>query len=167
MELARSQTLTLQAALVLEMQCQMTRKVFSALPLAPYLMSLKAHTAAIIGQSKCAMYRKRGRVNQEYTTPYQRLLRGMGFQSTDESDSYLIQSILSSEKKKASSKKQQLIDEYIANPTGENARKLKNAGIKPSTVKAEQKKKKLDTKGRTESSMNKNDKKQYQYLLDW
>ena len=110
---------------------------------------------------------KRGRVNQEYMTPYQRLLRGMGFQSTDESDSYLIQSILSSEKKKASSKKQQLIDEYIANPTGENARKLKNAGIKPSTVKAEQKKKKLDTKGRTESSMNKNDKKQYQYLLDW
>lgn len=110
---------------------------------------------------------KRGRVNQEYTTPYQRLLRGMGFQSTDESDSYLIQSILSFEKKKASSKKQQLIDEYIANPTGENARKLKNAGIKPSTVKAEQKKKKLDTKGRTESSMNKNDKKQYQYLLDW
>lgn len=110
---------------------------------------------------------KRGRVNQEYTTPYQRLLRGMGFQSTDESDSYLIQSILSSEKKKASSKKQQLIDEYIANPTGENARKLKNAGIKPSTVKAEQKKKKLDTKGRTESIMNKNDKKQYQYLLDW
>lgn len=110
---------------------------------------------------------KRGRVNQEYMTPYQRLLRGMGFQSTDESDSYLIQSILSSEKKKASSKKQQLIDEYIANPTGENARKLKNAGIKPSTVKAEQKKKKLDTKGRTESTMNKNDKKQYQYLLDW
>lgn len=110
---------------------------------------------------------KRGRVNQEYTTPYQRLLRGMGFQSTDESDSYLIQSILSSEKKKASSKKQQLIDEYIANPTGENARKLKNAGIKPSTVKAEQKKKKLDTKGRTESTMNKKDKKQYQYLLDW
>ena len=110
---------------------------------------------------------KRGRVNQEYTTPYQRLLRGMGFQSTDESDSYLIQSILSSEKKKASSKEQQLIDEYIANPTGENARKLKNAGIKPSTVKAEQKKKKLDTKGRTESTMNKKDKKQYQYLLDW
>lgn len=110
---------------------------------------------------------KRGRVNQEYTTPYQRLLRGMGFQSTDESDSYLIQSILSSEKKKASSKKQQLIDEYIANPTGENARKLKSAGIKPSTVKAEQKKKKLDTQGRTESSMNKNDKKQYKYLLDW
>lgn len=110
---------------------------------------------------------KRGRVTQEYTTPYQRLLRGMGFQSTDESDSYLIQSILSSEKKKASSKKQQLIDEYIANPTGENARKLKSAGIKPSTVKAEQKKKKLDTQGRTESSMNKNDKKQYKYLLDW
>ena len=110
---------------------------------------------------------KRGRVTQEYTTPYQRLLRGMGFQSTDESDSYLIQSILSSEKKKASSKKQQLIDEYIANPTGENARKLKSAGIKPSTVKAEQKKKQLDTQGRTESSMNKNDKKQYKYLLDW
>lgn len=110
---------------------------------------------------------KRGRVTQEYTTPYQRLLRGMGFQSTDESDSYLIQSILSSEKKKASSKKQQLIDEYIANPTGENARKLKSAGIKPSTVKAEQKKKQLDTQGRTEISMNKNDKKQYKYLLDW
>lgn len=110
---------------------------------------------------------KRGRVTQEYTMPYQRLLRGMGFQSTDESDSYLIQSILSSEKKKASSKKQQLIDEYIANPTGENARKLKSAGIKPSTVKAEQKKKQLDTQGRTESSMNKNDKKQYKYLLDW
>ena len=110
---------------------------------------------------------KRGRTNQEYTTPYQRLLRGMGFQSTDESDSYLIQSILSSEKKKASSKKQQLVDEYIENPTGENARKLKEAGIKPSTVKAEQKKKKLDTQGRTVSSMNKSDKNQYQYLLDW
>lgn len=110
---------------------------------------------------------KRGRVSQEYSTPYQRLLRGMGFQSTNESDSYLIQSILSSEKKKASSKKQQLIDEYINNPTGENARKLKAAGIKPATVKAEQKKKKLDTKERTESGMNKNDKKQYKYLLDW
>ena len=110
---------------------------------------------------------KRGRVSQEYSTPYQRLLRGMGFQSTDESDSYLIQSILSTEKKKASSKKQQLIDEYINNPTGENARKLKAAGIKPATVKAEQKKKKLDTKERTESGMNKNDKKQYKYLLDW
>ncbi len=68
---------------------------------------------------------KRGRINQEYTTPYQRLLRGMGFQSTDESDSYLIQSILFSENKKASSKKQQLIDEYIANPTGENSAQTK------------------------------------------
>ena len=74
---------------------------------------------------------------------------------------------MSSEKKKASSKKQQLVDEYIENPTGENARKLKEAGIKPSTVKAEQKKKKLDTQGRTVSSMNKSDKNQYQYLLDW
>lgn len=110
---------------------------------------------------------KRGRTNAEYTSAYQRLLRGMGFNSTEESDAWLVQSILSNERSGKQTEKQALIDEYLQNPTTENAMRLKKAGIKPSTVKAERKKKALDSRRRLESGLSKKEQKEYQYLLNW
>lgn len=110
---------------------------------------------------------KRGRTNAEYTSAYQRLLRGMGFNSTEESDAWLVQSILSNERSGKQTEKQALIDEYLQNPTTENAMRLKKAGIKPSTVKAERKKKALDARRRLESGLSKKEQKEYQYLLNW
>lgn len=110
---------------------------------------------------------KRGRTNAEYTSTYQRLLRGMGFNSTEESDAWLIQSILSNERSSKQNEKQALIDAYLQNPTPENAMKLKKAGIKASTVKAERKKKALDVRRRLESGLSKKEQKEYQYLLNW
>lgn len=110
---------------------------------------------------------KRGRTNAEYTSAYQRLLRGMGFNSTEESDAWLVQSILSNERSGKQTEKQALIDEYLQNPTTENAMRLKKAGIKPATVKAERKKKALDARRRLESGLSKKEQKEYQYLLNW
>lgn len=110
---------------------------------------------------------KRGRTNAEYTSAYQRLLRGMGFNSTEESDAWIVQSILSNERSGKQTEKQALIDEYLQNPTTENAMRLKKAGIKPATVKAERKKKALDARRRLESGLSKKEQKEYQYLLNW
>lgn len=110
---------------------------------------------------------KRGRTNAEYTSTYQRLLRGMGFNSTEESDAWLIQFILSNERNKKQSKEQELIDEFLANETVENAAKLKEAGISKKRVQEERKKKKLDARKRMESGLSKKEQKEYQYLLNW
>ena len=110
---------------------------------------------------------KRGRTNAEYTSTYQRLLRGMGFNSTEESDAWLIQFILSNERNKKQSKEQELIDEFLANETAENAAKLKEAGISKKRVQEERKKKKLDARKRMESGLSKKEQKEYQYLLNW
>ena len=91
----------------------------------------------------------------------------MGFNSTEESDAWLVQSILSNERSAKQTEKQALIDEYLQNPTTENAMKLKKAGIKPSTVKEERKKKALDARRRLESGLSKKEQKEYQYLLNW
>lgn len=110
---------------------------------------------------------KRGRTNAEYTSTYQRLLRGMGFNSTEESDAWLIQFILSNERNKKQSKEQELIDEFLANETAENAAKLKEAGISKKRVQEERKKKKLDARKRMESGLSKKEQKEYQYLINW
>lgn len=110
---------------------------------------------------------KRGRTNAEYTSTYQRLLRGMGFNSTEESDAWLIQFILSNERNKKQSKDQELIDKFLANETAENAAKLKEAGISKKRVQEERKKKKLDARKRMESGLSKKEQKEYQYLLNW
>lgn len=110
---------------------------------------------------------KRGRTNAEYTSTCQRLLRGMGFNSTEESDAWLIQFILSNERNKKQSKEQELIDEFLANETAENAAKLKEAGISKKRVQEERKKKKLDARKRMESGLSKKEQKEYQYLLNW
>ena len=110
---------------------------------------------------------KRGRTNAEYTSTYQRLLRGMGFNSTEESDAWLIQFILSNERNKKQSKEHELIDEFLANETAENAAKLKEAGISKKRVQEERKKKKLDARKRMESGLSKKEQKEYQYLLNW
>ena len=74
---------------------------------------------------------------------------------------------MSNERNKKQSKEQELIDEFLANETAENAAKLKEAGISKKRVQEERKKKKLDARKRMESGLSKKEQKEYQYLLNW
>lgn len=104
---------------------------------------------------------KRGRKNTTYDTMYERLLRAMGFKSVDESLPVDVQRILSNERKERTSERQRMIDDFIAEPTGEKARKLKEAGITPKQVQAERDKKKQDRAGRLEGGLQKREKGSY------
>ena len=51
------------------------------------------------------------------------------------------------------------IDEYLANPTTANAKRLKELGVKPKTVKDERKRKEQDKLERAEGALSKKDRK--------
>ena len=110
---------------------------------------------------------KRGRVNDRYNTFYDRLLRAMGFKSTDERVNSDIERIIHARKAKATSKKQQAIDDYIDDPSAENTKRLKELGIKKKQVDEERKKKDMDRRGRTQGGMSKEAKKENERLMQF
>ena len=112
-------------------------------------------------------YDKRGRINAEYNTFYDKLLRSIGFKSTDERVDSDIRRITSERRSELTKKKQEAVDAYIAHPTPQNMQKLKDLGIKDSTVKKERERKKEDSYNRTKGGMTKKEAQENQQLLNF
>lgn len=108
---------------------------------------------------------KRGRATSYYETAWERILRGLGFQSTDERISSDMERIVTKERSGLTKKKQDAVDAFIANPTTANAKRLKELGISPKTVKEERERKKQDRAGRMEGRMNKEEQKRYKEMM--
>ena len=102
---------------------------------------------------------RRGRTNDTYDTAYDRLLRALGFRSMKESLSSDVSRITTMEKKEASTEKQKAIDDFLEDPSTENARRLQELGIKPQAVETERKKKKETRLERTAGSFSKKEQK--------
>ena len=101
----------------------------------------------------------RNRLNSKYEDVYSKVLRGMGFKSIDETIESDIQRIVYDSRDKLTEEKQTAIDEYLDNPTSENARKLRQLKIKPETVKEERRRKRQTRLKRTKDSLTKQERK--------
>lgn len=110
---------------------------------------------------------KRGRVNDRYNTFYDRVLRAMGFKSTDERVNSDIDRIVRMRKSEQTSKEQDAIDRYIDEPSAENHKKLQDMGITDKRVETEREKKKQDRRERTSGGMSKKSKPQNERLLQF
>jgi len=109
----------------------------------------------------------RGRKTSVYNTFYERLIRGAGFKSVDESLATDIQRITYNERAKLTKEKQKAVDAFIMSPTTENAQRLKELGVRPDTVKKERERKQADRLGRVQAGMTKAEREKNQYLLDF
>lgn len=118
---------------------------------------------ASIGESK----QSRGRTNTKYDDLYDRLIRGMGFRSVDEAVASDVQSIVSANRREKSSEKQEAIDAFLAEPTGENARRLRELGVTPKQVRAERQRKKMSKSERTQSGLSKSEAREYRDLMQF
>jgi hypothetical protein len=107
----------------------------------------------------------RGRTNGVYDDMYSKMLRAAGFTSTDERIASDIQRITYNQKDEKAKEKQKAIDEFIDNPTNENAKRLKELGVKPSTVKKERERKKRSKLDRIKVDMSKEEMKRNKDLF--
>lgn len=110
---------------------------------------------------------KRGRVNDRYNTFYDRVLRAMGFKSTDERVNSDIDRIVNMRKSKEAQEKQDAIDAYLENPSTENASRLRELGVKPKAVADERKKKQQNRRERTQSGMSKPKQQENERLMQF
>lgn len=106
-------------------------------------------TAAIIGESKDG----RGRITTKYDDAMSRIIRGMGFKSTNEAIDTELGSLKYYNMNKTSKEKQNAIDDYLdAEERKENlapyAKKLKELGVKRSTIVKARKDRKKDRRER-------------------
>lgn len=108
---------------------------------------------------------KRGRVNNTYDSFHDKVLRSMGFKSTNERIDSDISRIVTMRKTELTQEKQKAIDDYIDTPSTENYKRLKELGIKPGQVKNEREKKKQDRMDRTADGMSKDAKKRNDRLM--
>jgi len=109
----------------------------------------------------------RGRTNAVYDSAYDRVLRGLGFKSVDESIATDKQSILYDDRKQLQKEKQDAVDDFIDNPSSDNLARIKELGIKPKTVKDERKRKQEDKAGRMKDSMSKKKQKENDDFLSF
>lgn len=109
----------------------------------------------------------RGRTNAVYDSAYDRVLRGLGFKSVDESIATDKQSILYDDRKQLQKEKQDAVDDFINNPSSDNLARIKELGIKPKTVKDERKRKQEDKAGRMKDSMSKKKQKENDDFLSF
>lgn len=120
---------------------------------------IKAYTGESIG--------KRGRVNTKYDTAHDRICRLLGFRSLGEAVDSDVTYMRSLEKSEKTSERQEAIDAYIENPTNENAKKLKELGVKRRDVEKEREKKRLSRQERTTGNMKKGERDAYTTLYNF
>lgn len=97
------------------------------------------YMAAVGGETHNA----RGRKLSSYEDAYSRIIRGLDFTSVDESVERDIERIAYNAKSERTKLEQRAIDDYIADETPENRRRLEEFGISAKRVKAERRKKQL------------------------
>ena len=129
------------------------------------LRGISPGVANLISAYNGKSYDKRGRVAAEYNSPKDRILKAIGFRSADEAAVSDIRSIYYDEKDEKTHEKQRAIDRYLDNPTTENAKKLRELGVKPDTVKKARQQRGMNNLKRTEANMSKQEKKDYQELM--
>lgn len=129
--------------------------------LSPGLFNI--YTAAWAGETKDA----RGRKVSVYEDVWDRIIRGIGFKSIDESLAGDLTRINANERGDKTRAEKRAIDAYIEDPSPENLKRLKELKIKPSRVREERKKKNLDRLERLEKNMTKKERRRNQYLLDF
>lgn len=129
------------------------------------LRGISPGVANIVSAAMGRSYGKRGRLLSEYDSMYDRILKAMGFRSADEAVASDIQSLYYDEKKDRAEEKQRAIDDFLRDGSVENARRLKELGVKPETVKKERQRKKQNRMSRIESAMTKKERREYQDLL--
>lgn len=117
----------------------------------------KAYTGKSVGA--------RGRTTTVYDSAYDRILRAIGFRSTDEAIDSDLQEIFYSRREEKRDEKQDAIDRYIQNPTTRNAIRLKELGVRPATVKKERARKAIDRRGRLAATMTKEERREYDPLF--
>ena len=114
---------------------------------------------------------KRGRVESKYVTAWERLLRGLGFTSSEEAEKYDRAAVDRYLKSVETHKKQEAIDDYLeAEANGEDvipyAKRLKELGVKGETVKEERKRKRMTREEiAEEKEKNKKQRKQKEISL--
>ena len=121
----------------------------------------------LVAASRGETYDRRGRINDRYTTTWDRILRAVGFRSVDESINSDVQRIIRNQKSKRTQEEQGAIDAAIKNPTSANLAKLKELGIDPKRYKTEKEKKGTTKNDRTAKSVPKRQKNDYDYLLNF
>lgn len=121
----------------------------------------------LVAASRGETYDRRGRINDRYTTMWDRILRAVGFRSVDESVNSDVQRIIRNQKSKRTQEEQGAIDAAIKNPTSANLAKLKELGIDPKRYKTEKEKKGTTKNDRTAKSVPKRQKNDYDYLLNF
>ena len=109
----------------------------------------------------------RGRRMSVYEDLHDRIIRGIGFKSVEESLAGDVQRITSREREQLNKEKQQAVDAYISEPTAENFKRIKELGIRPDTIKKERQRKKLDKLERIDFGETKKEHQQNQYLFDF
>ena len=111
---------------------------------------------------------KRGRTNTVYENLWDKMIRGAGFKSVDESLAVDIKRILSNEQNQYNKERQKVIDALVDDPYDKEAqKKARELGIKGDQVREERKKKQQTYRERTESGMSKRQKNEYKYLSDF
>ena len=130
------------------------------------LQSLSPGLYNIYAATKGETTTTRGRKNAVYDDLWSRAIRLMGFKSVDESITADIERIRKHERSKKTTERQRAIDAFLENETAENARRLKELGIKREDVIAERKRKQSNRRERFDQSLTKDEKKsgQYDYL---
>ena len=121
------------------------------------------YSALWAGETKDA----RGWKVSVYEDAWDRIVRGLGFKSVDESLASDMTRINANERNDKTRVEKRSIDAYIENPSSENLKRLRELKIKPDRVKEERKKKKLDRLERLEQNMSKAQRNRNQYLLDF
>ena len=96
----------------------------------------------------------RDRIMSKYDSDYERVLRGLGFKSVDESIAADKQSILCDDRKDKEAERKAAIDAYLKDSTTENAAKLKELGVTPKAVKQERMRKEMDRSERNTDTKN-------------
>ena len=119
--------------------------------------------AAYVGESRG----KRGRLNDRYDSAWDKLLRAIGFRSVKESAPVDMQRILTHENAARTAEKQRAQDDYLEHPTIENAQRLRDLGIKDSTVTKEAQKKEQTREERMEGRAPKKGAEGIQSLIDF
>ena len=119
--------------------------------------------AAIEGETRDA----RGRKTSAYEDMHDRIIRGLGFKSVDESLAVDVQRINFNERDETKKLEQRAIDAYIADPSPENLKRLKELGISGKRVKEERGKKNLTRLERFGRNKTKDERKRNEYLLDF
>ena len=111
---------------------------------------------------------KRGRTNTVYENLWDKMIRGAGFKSVDESLAVDIKRILSNEQNQYNKERQKVIDALVEDPYDKDAQqRARELGITGKQVREERKKKSQTYRERTESGMSKRQKQEYKYLMDF